>query len=128
MSAGIAGGALLQMPMGWLSDRYDRRSVMLFATAGASIAGIVLAAFSGGTEYAAYATALLFGAFAMPLYSLSAAHANDFAKPDQYSTVAAGVRWADSTRHSWATSKRASVSLAVRTRSSCRRVAGSMSS
>jgi MFS family permease len=51
----------------------------------------VLAAFSGGSEYVAYATALLFGAFAMPLYSLSAAHANDFAKPDQYSTVAAGL-------------------------------------
>lgn len=91
MSAGIAGGALLQMPMGWLSDRYDRRTVMLFATACASIAGVVLAAFSGGAEYVAYGTALLFGAFAMPLYSLSAAHANDRAKPDQYSTVAAGL-------------------------------------
>ena len=30
-----------------------------------------------------------------------------------YSTVAAGVRWAESTRHSWATPKRASVSLAL---------------
>lgn len=91
MSAGIAGGALLQMPLGWLSDRFDRRRVMLFATAGASLAGVVLAAFSGTTEYVAYGTALLFGAFAMPLYSLSAAHANDFAKPDQYATVAAGL-------------------------------------
>ncbi len=91
MSAGIAGGALLQMPFGWLSDRFDRRRVMLFATAGASLAGVVLAALSGTTEFAAYGTALLFGAFAMPLYSLSAAHANDFAKPDQYATVAAGL-------------------------------------
>lgn len=91
MSAGIAGGAILQMPLGWLSDRFDRRRVMLFATAGASLAGVVLAAFSGTTEIIAYGTALLFGAFAMPLYSLSAAHANDFAKPDQYATVAAGL-------------------------------------
>jgi MFS family permease len=91
MSAGIAGGALLQMPLGWLSDRFDRRRVMLLATGCASLAGVVLAAFSGGSGYVAYGAALLFGAFAMPLYSLSAAHANDFAKPDQYSTVAAGL-------------------------------------
>ena len=91
MSAGIAGGALLQVPLGWLSDRFDRRRVMLFATAGASLAGVVLAALSGGTEIVAYGTALLFGAFAMPLYSLAAAHANDFAKPGQHSMVAAGL-------------------------------------
>jgi hypothetical protein len=30
-----------------------------------------------------------------------------------YSTVAPGVRWAESTRHSWATPKRCSVSLAL---------------
>ncbi|MEZ5923576.1 MAG: MFS transporter [Hyphomicrobiaceae bacterium] len=91
MSAGIAGGALLQMPLGWLSDRFDRRRIMLLATACASLAGAVLAALSGSSDYIAYGSALLFGAFAMPLYSLSAAHANDFAKPGQYSTVAAGL-------------------------------------
>jgi MFS family permease len=91
MSCGIVGGALLQMPLGWLSDRWDRRSVILLATAGASLAGLVLSFVKGDTPYLVYGCALLFGAFAMPLYSLSSANANDFAKPGEHSAVSAGL-------------------------------------
>lgn len=92
MSCGIAGGAILQMPLGWLSDRTDRRTTMLIATGCASIAGIVLTLLpTGGNPYVAYVGVLVFGAFAMPLYSLSAAHANDFAKPGEYALVSAGL-------------------------------------
>jgi MFS family permease len=42
-------------------------------------------------NWAALAGIFLFGAFALPLYSLSAAHANDHAKPGQYVILAAGL-------------------------------------
>lgn len=106
MGAGIGGGAVLQIPFGWLSDRLDRRTVLIIATCGASLAALLLSAVTGPapgppTEgglifhstdpTTIYAGAFLFGAFAMPLYSLAAAHANDFAKPGQYAALSAGL-------------------------------------
>jgi MFS family permease len=86
MSAGILGGALLVYPLGWLSDRLDRRLVLVIATAGAALAGLQLTLTAGGAVWLAYLGAFLFGAFALPLYSLSAAHANDHAPPDASSS------------------------------------------
>ncbi len=91
MSAGIAGGAIMPIPLGWLSDRYDRRWVMIGATTGAAVAGIFLSSLSGQEATLIYAGAFLFGAFALPLYSLSIAHANDFAKSGDFIDVAAGL-------------------------------------
>lgn len=105
ISAGIVGGAILQLPLGWISDRMDRRKVMLFATAGATLAGLAVSFLSGisspqstGTNaaiqtshYLYYLGSFAFGAFAMPLYSLAAAHANDYAKPGQFAVLSAGL-------------------------------------
>ncbi len=91
MSAGIVGGAALQFPFGYLSDRFDRRWLVILATAGATLAGLWLTHADGSSANVIYAGSFLFGAFALPLYSLSVAHANDHAKPDQYLLVAAGL-------------------------------------
>ncbi len=91
MSAGILGGAALQFPFGYLSDRFDRRWIVIVATAGAAISGLFLTFISGGTPQLLYAGAFAFGAFALPLYSLSAAHANDQAEAGQYVLLAAGL-------------------------------------
>jgi MFS family permease len=91
MSAGIVGGAALQLPLGWLSDRLDRRWVLIVATLGAAGSGMILSRYGSQSELAALAGIFLFGAFALPLYSLSAAHANDHAKPGQYVILAAGL-------------------------------------
>lgn len=91
MSIGIAGGILLQYPLGWLSDRYNRRLSLMIATCGAIAAGMSLSAFGGASQTASMIGIFAFGAFAMPLYALSAAHANDQAKDDQYVLVAAGL-------------------------------------
>ena len=88
MSLGIAGGAVAQYPLGWLSDRIGRRTVLIGATAGAAIASILLANTTGALVFAAIG---LFGGFSLPLYSLSVAHANDFAKPGQFLEIAAGL-------------------------------------
>lgn len=91
ISAGIVGGAALQFPFGYLSDRFDRRWTVILATAGASLAALWLTRADGSSATMIYAGSFLFGAFALPLYSLSVAHANDHAKPDQYLLVAAGL-------------------------------------
>lgn len=91
MSAGIVGGAVLQYPLGYLSDRFDRRWMVIVATTGAALAGIILSYAEPGSVMIIYGGAFLFGAFALPLYSLSVAHANDHAEPHQYVLVAAGL-------------------------------------
>jgi MFS family permease len=91
ISAGIVGGAVLQYPLGWFSDRLDRRWVLIVSTTGAVFAGIFLSQVAGVSPPLNYAGIFAFGAFALPLYSLSAAHANDRAKPGQYVLVAAGL-------------------------------------
>jgi len=92
ISAGIFGGAVLQFPFGILSDRWGRRATVIAATGGAVVAGLVLSSFAErGDPWLLYAGSFAFGAFAMPLYSLSAAHANDMADEGQYVLVAAGL-------------------------------------
>ena len=87
----IIGGAILQYPLGYLSDRYDRRWLVIIATLGAGSAGVFLASTEPGALKFIYFGSFLFGAFALPLYSLSIAHANDRAKDSQYVLVAAGL-------------------------------------
>ncbi len=91
MSAGIVGGALMQYPIGRLSDLYDRRKVLVVVTGGASLASLYLTFFAYGHEYLTFLGAFLFGSFALPLYSISIAHANDNAKPGEYVLVSAGL-------------------------------------
>lgn len=91
MAAGIIGGAVLQFPLGILSDRWDRRWVLIFATLGASLAGLSLSLAGTADPYAVYAGIFVFGAFALPLYSLSVAHANDHAPAGEYAAVSAGL-------------------------------------
>ena len=87
----IVGGAILQYPLGYLSDRFDRRWLVVIATFGAAVAGILLSRAELGEIRYVYFGSFLFGAFAIPLYSLSIAHANDRAGPSQYVLVAAGL-------------------------------------
>lgn len=91
MSAGIVGGAVLQYPFGMLSDKVDRRIALLLATAGACLAGLYLSWFAGQSAVLNYLGIFCFGAFALPLYSLSAAHANDHAREGEFVMVAVGL-------------------------------------
>lgn len=91
MSAGILGGAALQYPLGWISDRGDRRYVLLFATTGAVMASLGITYLAGSQPTLNFVGIFLFGAFSLPLYSLAAAHANDRAKKGQFVQIAAGL-------------------------------------
>ena len=84
MSAGIVGGALMPLPLGWLSDRFSRRWLVVAATTGGAFSGLFLSLIPAGDPNLIYLGSFLFGAFAMPLYSLSIAHANDLVGPGEF--------------------------------------------
>lgn len=91
MSVGIFAGVVLQYPLGHYSDKLDRRLIILIATFGAFAAGLFLAFFAGTNAWLNFAGIFAFGAFAMPLYSLCSAHANDHAALGQHALVSAGT-------------------------------------
>ncbi len=76
MSTVIFGGVALQWPLGLLSDRFDRRRVIVLAFAGALAAGGAIALIdTPGWPLLAFAA--LFGGLSFALYPLCVAHAND---------------------------------------------------
>jgi len=77
MSALTIGGALVQLPLGRLSDHVDRRTVIAAVAILAACAGTALAAFGGRSPAQALMLVLLFGMVTLPMYGLSVAHAND---------------------------------------------------
>lgn len=88
MALGIAGGALMQLPLGRLSDRIDRRQVICGAmTLGAVMAAVIFISPQQLTPYLMF----LFGAFAMPIYALSLAHASDHVEADTFLEVGTGL-------------------------------------
>ncbi|WP_320827482.1 MFS transporter [Reinekea sp.] len=73
----IIGGALLQWPIGHLSDRYDRRRVLLWVClAGALMAGLM---FLVGSRAGGWLNlfAALYGGLSFALYALSVAQTHD---------------------------------------------------
>jgi len=78
MAATLAGAMALQWPVGWLSDRFDRRSVIA-ATCLANIVVSLALFWLAPTGLALLVpAAFLFGGLGIPVYSLCLAHANDF--------------------------------------------------
>jgi MFS family permease len=84
MAVAIFGGVVLQWPVGRLSDRFDRRTVLtataLLAAAAVAVAGLAAAAEQRALLFALF---FVFGGLALPIYSLSVAHINDFLRPEQ---------------------------------------------
>lgn len=91
VSVGIIGGAIIQYPLGQLSDKWDRRSVLLITCIGAMLAALALAFLAGSNSFANFVLVFIFGSFAMPMFSLSAAHANDRAKTHEFVLVNAAL-------------------------------------
>ncbi|ACM35984.1 MULTISPECIES: MFS transporter [Rhizobium/Agrobacterium group] len=91
LAAVLAGGAIAQMPLGRLSDRMDRRRVMV----GAGLFGVfccaVMIVLGGISPLALYICGFFVGTVLYPVYSLNVAHANDMADPDEYVTISSAI-------------------------------------
>jgi MFS family permease len=88
------GGALAQWPVGRISDRVDRRIVLIVLLVLAAAVGLALAflPIAGGLWIP---LAVLFGVTTLPTYAIAAAHAYDHAPPGGYVATAAGLMLAN---------------------------------
>jgi len=92
MAAVVIGGAITQWPLGLLSDRIGRRKVLVAVTLLAATAGVALAAWMLQLDTrGAILLAAAWGGFALPVYSISVAYANDYADSSEYVRVSAGL-------------------------------------
>jgi MFS family permease len=79
LAAFVLGGALAQWPAGWVADRHDRRRVLIwFSVASVAACGLSLGLAQHGIG-AIFVAAFVFGGTTFPIYSISAAHAHDWA-------------------------------------------------
>ncbi|MCB1381022.1 MAG: MFS transporter [Alphaproteobacteria bacterium] len=77
------GVILSQYPIGWISDRFDRRTIimLLSAVSGAVAAATLLT--DGFSPEIFIGMVTIFGTLSLPLYSLVIAHANDHLEKQQ---------------------------------------------
>ncbi len=89
----IIGGALNQYLIGYLSDTYDRRTIIVIV---AFLAGIfsILAVIFGNTFSVLVAITFIFGGLTVPLYALSIAHTNDFLSKREMVAASSGLQLA----------------------------------
>ncbi|GFE49914.1 MFS transporter [Roseobacter cerasinus] len=86
----FVGAVLLQYPIGWISDRMDRRFLILIVSAvgaGGSVLGMLL----GGQFTLLLASAFIVGGMSNPLYSLLIAHTNDFLQHEDMAAASGGL-------------------------------------
>lgn len=88
--AAIAG-AVAQIPFGRLSDRIDRRLVMVGLAAASAAVGLLVVLLNPGEGWVMYVLFALYGLAANPLYPIAVAHANDFARDGDFAKIAGGM-------------------------------------
>ncbi len=91
MSVTMIAGAVLQLPLGRLSDRTDRRYVLAGAALLAALLAIVIVVLRPRDANIVLAMTAAYGAMAYTLYSIAVAHANDHARPEDFVKVSGGL-------------------------------------
>mgnify|MGYP000138516240 CR=1 FL=1 len=89
MATAIAGGALLQYPIGHLSDRVDRRLVMIVLCAGGGLSSALVANFVNQPGF--LGMLFLFGVMVMPIYAISLAIAADVSEPHEFVQIGTSI-------------------------------------
>jgi len=84
LSAALQVGALaLQWPMGWASDKRDRRKVMIFGMLMMALFSAIIAFMPTMPLWAYVVLVGILGGFAMSIYPIVLAHAGDYVSPKQ---------------------------------------------
>ena len=84
-------GAAAQIPFGRLSDRIDRRLVMIGLATFAALVALTLVVLNPAAGWPMYVLFAAYGFAANPLYAVAVAHANDFAKDGEFAKIAGGM-------------------------------------
>jgi MFS family permease len=84
------GATLVQYPLGWMSDRMDRRLLIMIVAIGGgtgSLVGMIL----GGNYVMLLVAAMTIGGLTNPLYSLLIAYTNDYLEHDDMAAASGGL-------------------------------------
>ncbi|MEA2778819.1 MAG: hypothetical protein QOK29_363 [Rhodospirillaceae bacterium] len=93
MGVTLIGGLVMQWPIGWLSDRYDRRTVLLWVLIVTATICLLEFALSRTIHATTWLLLLsgLFGGGAATIYPLAVAHAFDYVERDHMVAASAGM-------------------------------------
>mgnify|MGYP006093055505 CR=1 FL=1 len=91
LAISVFGGALAQYPIGWLADKFDRRWVLIGLSSAAIIACSFTILVSDGGPLYVLMSSFVFGFFTWPIFSIAAAHANDFSNSTERVELAAAL-------------------------------------
>ncbi|MCG7622576.1 MFS transporter [Epibacterium sp. Ofav1-8] len=86
----FVGALFLQFPLGWISDRMERRVLIIFV-AGTASAASIMAMILGGSFVLLLTSAFVIGGLVNPLYSLLLAHTNDYLEHDDMAAASGGL-------------------------------------
>jgi len=90
MASSIIPAIALQLPLGRLSDRVDRRTVLIGISIAAAAAALA-AAQLGGTQLAFFIAVAAYGGLSLTTYAVCLAHVNDHLHPSQMVAASATV-------------------------------------
>ncbi len=90
ITAIFLGAMAFQYPIGWLSDKLDRRILIIGVTAVGAVSAAV-GMYMSSNYIVLIVTAVLLGGAANPTYSLLVAYANDYLEHDQMAAAAGGL-------------------------------------
>lgn len=90
VAAAYAGGLVLQYPLGWISDRYDRRRLVMILAAIGTLTTLAAVAGQPGT-WGLVAAGALMGGMVNPIYAMLLAYTNDYLEPADMASASAGL-------------------------------------
>ncbi|MGR6035438.1 MAG: MFS transporter [Candidatus Nitrosoglobus sp.] len=91
MSAVIFGGALLLWPVGQLSDRWDRREVLILVSFGGAATAVGIFMSVDGPLMVLLLLSFLYGGVSFSVYALAVAHLNDHLKAGEVLEATRGI-------------------------------------
>ncbi|MCX7514663.1 MFS transporter [Frateuria hangzhouensis] len=91
VSVGIAGGVVLQWPLGRFSDRIDRRLALSLISAVAALAALTNLFLPGAEGVAAMVVIFAFGGMSFTLYPIAVAHLVDYVHADELLSASSTV-------------------------------------
>jgi MFS family permease len=93
MASGTVGGFLIAWPVGLLSDRLDRRFVIIGAAITASLSLFIMMALvpDEPSRWMLYLCAAIFGGTIVPTYSVVMAHVNDLVGEGEFVAASGGL-------------------------------------
>ncbi|MEO1106381.1 MAG: MFS transporter [Pseudomonadota bacterium] len=90
VAAFYIGAVVFQYPLGWFSDRMDRRLLITLVSVAGGV-GAVVGMIYGVTYPVLLGSAFVIGGLSNPLYSLLIAHANDFLDHEDMAAASGGL-------------------------------------